>query len=72
VETEMAKALERIPCTARILSIKGLGTLTVAGLIGEGGDFSKFRTQAEIMKLAELDLFEISSGKRKDSVRYRR
>jgi transposase len=29
------------------------------------GDFSKFRTQAEIMKLAGFDLFEISSGKRK-------
>jgi transposase len=37
----------------------------VAGLIGEVGDFSKFSTQSEIMKLAGLDLYEISSGKRK-------
>ena len=29
------------------------------------GDFSKFSTQSEIMKLAGLDLYEISSGKRK-------
>ena len=65
IETEMEKALDRIPYSARILSIKGLGVVTVAGLIGEVGDFSKFRTQSEIMKLAGLDLYEISSGKRK-------
>ena len=45
--------------------MKGLGVVTVAGLIGEVGDFTKFRTQSEIMKLAGLDLYEISSGKRK-------
>ena len=61
----MEKALERIPCSAKILSMKGLGVVTVAGLIGEVGDFSKFRTQSEIMKLAGLDLYEISSGKEK-------
>jgi transposase len=65
IETEMAKTLERIASSARILSIKGPGVVTVAGLIGEVGDFSKFRTQSEIMKLAGLDLYEISSGKRK-------
>jgi transposase len=65
VEAEMAKTLERIPSSARILSMHGLGIVTVAGLIGEVGDFSKFRTQSEIMKLAGLDLYEISSGKKK-------
>ena len=35
----------------------------MAGLIGEVGDFKKFRTQSEIMKLAGLDLYEVSSGK---------
>jgi transposase len=65
IESEMEVTLIRIPCSTRILSIKGLGTVTVAGLIGEVGDFSKFRTRSEIMKLAGLDLYEISSGKRK-------
>jgi transposase len=65
IEAEMRTALERIPYSARLLSIKGLGTVSVAGLIGEVGDFSKFSTQSEIMKLAGLDLYEISSGKRK-------
>jgi len=65
IEAEMGVTLERIPCSVRLLSIKGLGTVSVAGLIGEVGDFSKFSTQSEIMKLAGLDLYEISSGKRK-------
>jgi transposase len=65
IKMEMATTLERIPSSARILSIHGLGVVTVGGLIGEVGDFSKFRTQSEIMKLAGLDLYEISSGKRK-------
>lgn len=65
IEAEMEKTLEHVPCSTRILSMKGLGVVTVAGLIGEVGDFSKFRTQSEIMKLAGLDLYEISSGKRK-------
>ena len=65
IESEMEVTLTRIPYSTRILSIKGLGTVTVAGLIGEVGDFTKFRTQSEIMKLAGLDLYEISSGKRK-------
>jgi len=69
IESEMALILERIPCSARLLSIKGLGVISVAGLIGEVGDFSKFRTQSEIMKLAGLDLYEVSSGKRKGQKR---
>jgi len=65
IEAEMGAVLGRIPYSIRLLSIKGLGTVSVAGLIGEVGDFSKFSTQSEIMKLAGLDLYEISSGKRK-------
>jgi transposase len=65
IEAEMGETLERIPFSGRLLSIKGLGIVSVAGIIGEVGDFSKFNTQSEILKLAGLDLYEISSGKRK-------
>ncbi len=65
IEAEMESTLERIPFSSRLLSIKGLGIVSVAGLIGEVGDFSKFSSQSEILKLAGLDLYEISSGKRK-------
>jgi transposase len=65
LETEMALHLKEIPYSHQLLSMKGLGPITVAGLIGEVGDFRHFDTQKEILKLAGLDLFEISSGKHK-------
>jgi transposase len=55
--------VQQIPYSQSMLSIKGLGTITVAGLIGEAGDFDAFATVAEVMKLAGLDLYEVSSGK---------
>jgi transposase len=69
LESEMEIALGRIPYGAKLLSIKGLGVVSVAGIIGEIGDFKKFKTRSEIMKMAGLDLYEISSGKMKGQQR---
>ncbi len=63
LEKEMIHYLKQIPYSRSILSIKGIKEVTAAGLIGEVGDFRRFKTLSEIMKLAGLDLFEISSGK---------
>lgn len=65
LEARMSDYLNQIPYSKFILSIKGVGEITTAGLIGEVGDFGKFRTISELEKLAGLDLFEISSGKHK-------
>ena len=65
LEEQMAKYLSQIPYSRSILSLKGIGKITVAGLVGEVGDFRKFKTISEITKLAGLDLFEVSSGKHK-------
>ncbi|MDR3554539.1 MAG: IS110 family transposase [Syntrophobacteraceae bacterium] len=65
VENQMRQYLEQVPCSRSILSIKGVGEVMTAGLIGEVGDFGKFTTISEIMKLAGLDLYEISSGSKK-------
>jgi transposase len=62
LENQMADYLQQIAYSDSILSIKGIGPVTVAGLIGEVADFNKFNTISEVMKLAGLDLFEISSG----------
>lgn len=62
IEKEMSHHLEKIPYSKFILSIKGIGDITVAGLIGEVGDFREYKTISEILKFAGLDLFEISSG----------
>ena len=63
LEEQMDHYLDQIPYSHCIISIKGIGRVTAAGLIGEVGDFKKFDTISEIMKLAGLDLYEVSSGK---------
>ncbi len=62
LEKQMGDYLEKIPYSHSILSIAGIGHVTAAGLIGEVGDFRKFKTISEVLKLAGLDLYEISSG----------
>jgi len=65
LEIKIRHFLKEIPYSKYILSIKGIGEITAAGLIGEVGDFQKFKTIPEVHKLAGFDLFEISSGKHK-------
>jgi len=65
VEKKMSDYLKQISYSKFILSLKGIGEVTTAGLIGEVGDFRQFKTVSEITKLAGFDLFEISSGKHK-------
>ena len=63
LECQMRSHLEQVAYSSCLLSLPGVGLITVAGLIGEVGDFRQYRTVAEITKLAGLDLFEVSSGK---------
>ena len=65
LEKQMSYYLKQIPYSRSILSIRGIAEVTTAGLIGEVGDFKKFKTISEMMKLAGLDLFEVSSGQHK-------
>jgi len=65
LEVQMLYYLQQVPYSAHLLSMRGIGPVTVAGLIGEVGDFRQFRSLAQITKLAGLDLYEISSGKHK-------
>lgn len=69
LEKHMSKHLKDIPYSRFILSIKGIGEITTAGLIGEIGDFRGYSTISEVIKHAGLDLFEISSGKHKGTRR---
>ena len=63
VEHYMEKILKNIPSARYIRSIPGIGTITAAGIIGEIGDFSTFRTQGEVVKFSGLNIYEVSSGK---------
>ena len=69
LEADMVRYLEQVPYSHVILSLKGIGPVTAAGLIGEVGDFTKFGTISEVMKLAGLDLYEVSSGKHRGKLR---
>jgi transposase len=58
-----------IPYTKYIVSIKGMGWMTTAYLVGEVSDMQNYSRAKQIEKLAGLNLFEISSGMRKGQKR---
>ena len=62
---EVLKILENIPGTKEMLSIPGIGVLTIAGFLAEAGDLNKYDHGQQIIRLAGLNLTENSSGKRK-------
>lgn len=51
--------------TAYLLSVKGVGVLTVAVLLGETGGLGHYNSAEDVLKLAGLNLYERSSGKRR-------
>lgn len=59
LETEALK----VPHAEKLLSIKGVGLITVAGFLSEVGDIRRFNSPKQIQKLAGLELKENSSGK---------
>ncbi len=61
----LEEAVRRIPGTERLLAIKGIGLVTVAGFLAETGDLRRFESPKQIQKLAGLSLKENSSGQHK-------
>ncbi|CVK21931.1 MULTISPECIES: IS110 family transposase [Sporomusa] len=57
------KLVEQIPSVDKLLKIKGLGLVTIAGFLAEVGDISRFSHPKQIQKFAGLNLKENSSGK---------
>ena len=64
-ESDITKNLSKISWSRYLLSIKGIGEITVAAVIGELAAFKNFRTCSAVEKYVGLNLFEISSGKHK-------
>lgn len=63
IEGKMKEQIENITYAKKLLSIKGIGVVILGGILGEVGDFRNYRKQSELVKLAGLDIYEISSGK---------
>jgi hypothetical protein len=62
---EMERLCQQIPESEKLLAIKGIGLITVAGFLAEVGDLRRFESPRQIQKLAGLSLREHSSGKHK-------
>lgn len=64
--TEVLEAeTQKVPHIEKLLAIKGVGLITVAGFLAEVGDVGRFDSPKQIQKLAGLELKENSSGKHK-------
>ena len=55
----------KVPNAEKLLKIKGIGAVSVAGFLSEVGDVRRFTSPKQIQKLAGLELKENSSGKHK-------
>lgn len=69
VEQAMEEQLKATGISEYLLSIKGIGVVLAAGLLGEIGDPSRFDTWKQIRKLAGFNLVEDSSGERKGQLK---
>lgn len=65
IETEIETRLEGIEESRYILSVKGISTVTAAVIIAESGGLSNYDRVGSVLKVAGLNLFEISSGEHK-------
>lgn len=65
IEAQLRHHLQNIPQARYMCSIPGLGPISVASIIGETGPFQAYEAPEQIIKLAGLNLFEISSGHKK-------
>ena len=59
---EVERLVREIPGTEYMLSIPGVGLVTVAGFLAEVGDLTRYDNPRQIQKLAGLNLKENSSG----------
>ena len=66
VTQSMTELTLQVPYAEKLLAIKGVGIVTVAGFLAEVGDIRRFESPKQIQKLAGLELVENSSGKKKD------
>ena len=67
--TQIEIILKQIPGTEEMMSIPGVGMVTVAGFLAEIGNLDGYRHPRQIQKLAGLNLKENSSGKHKGQTR---
>jgi transposase len=68
VEKEVTGVLEQITFANKLLAIKGISEISLAGILGEAGDLSGFSHGNSLLRHAGLHLAEASSGKWKGQI----
>ncbi|MGG1680280.1 IS110 family transposase [Neobacillus sp. NRS-1170] len=68
VEKQVIDVLNKIPFAQKLLSIKGVSEISLAGILGEAGDLSSFSHGNSLLRHAGLHLAEASSGKWKGQI----
>ena len=69
LEEKMASALSRTDYAQYLLSIKGIGIVTLAACLGELGDPIRFDNPRQMSRMAGYNLIEDSSGKNKSGTK---
>ena len=69
VEKQMENLLAEVPESRFLLSLRGVGVVSAAIILGETGGLCRYTSSKEVIKLAGLNLFEISSGTHRGRVR---
>lgn len=62
---QVEELLEQIPGTEEMLTVPGVGMVTLAGFLAEVGDLEGYNHGQQIIRLAGFNLKENSSGKKK-------
>lgn len=65
VNRVLDETILKIQYVKKLLAIKGVGIITIAGFRREVGDIRRFDSPKQIKKYAGLELVENSSGKHK-------
>ncbi|MEH7238100.1 IS110 family transposase [Bacillus sp. JJ1562] len=68
VEQQIKEELYKIPFAQKLLMIKGISEISLAGILGEAGDLSGFSHGNSLLRHAGLHLAEASSGKWKGQI----
>jgi transposase len=68
VEMQVTDVLNKIPYAKKLLTIKGISEISLAGILGEAGDISGFSHGSSLLRHAGLHLAEASSGKWKGQI----
>jgi transposase len=69
VEKAQSQALDQVPYADLLLSIPGLGRVTVATVLGETGDLRAYRDAEAVIKFSGYNLYTISSGSHRGNAR---